>query len=454
MDYARPLQLDTTGRPLLSKDELTIKIQEHIDLYNNDTKAHHHGISIVTSHRLCWIGGTGPADVALHWHLSHVHSASKEEGGIFAGSAKIVLRFRQVGQEAPAPGHAKLSFKTGGRDEFFDQLNNALRRKEWAAPLAGAIPIGSRAASDGAAASPAVRYVPGLAGIQDRARDERAKAAADVSDAMSDLRSLSEHAKGLVQLAEEYAAKAAARAAAPLPPRSVSEGAGSDGAPPSPAPDDSGYANSVSQLVRDLGIVNPVTRAAAGTLYLQEVARQLASFLRAPLERVGGVLSLADVYSLYNRARVTDLISPDDLVEAARLLEPLHLGMHLHTFPSRLVVVRLDSFSPQGVALRLQALLAARSSSSAGKPGSAEPYVSALDVAAEWKTPLQIATQLLLVRIEATVYSSSFAFATPTSSCRPPPPSPKQTAESQGAVCRDDSIAGLRFYANRFVAAS
>lgn len=418
MDRAVPLLLDDSLRPILAKDEITLRLQEQIDLYDNDVKTHsRHGVCIVTTHRLCWIGG---AEAAIHWHLSHVHSIGKEEAGFFVGSAKIVVYFRQVGQDGPSASRAKLSFKAGGRDEFIEQLNTALRRKEWAAPIPGVSAAGARGSSDGSSA-PAVRYLPGLAGIQDRIRDEHAKAAAEVSDAMSDLRSLSEHAKRLVLLAEDYAAKAASRA-------TVKAGAASAASPGggSVSPDDdggSGYSSGVSLLVRDLGIVNPVTRAAAGTLYLQEVARQLASFLRAPLDRVGGMLSLADVYSLYNRARVTDLISPDDLVDAARLLEPLRLGMHMHTFPSQLVVIRLDSFSPQGVAQRLLVLLEERCAlSQPGRSGicGADTFLTSLDVAAAWKTPLHISLQLLL------------------------------TAESQGALCRDDSIAGLRFFSNRF----
>jgi EAP30/Vps36 family len=42
---------------------------------------------------------------------------------------------------------------------------------------------------------------------------------------------------------------------------------------------------------------------------------QLADFLRVPLERAGGMMTLPDVYCLFNRARGTELISPDDLLQ-------------------------------------------------------------------------------------------------------------------------------------------
>lgn len=49
--------------------------------------------------------------------------------------------------------------------------------------------------------------------------------------------------------------------------------------------------------------------------------RQLADFLAAPLARAGGIMPLPDVYCLYNRARGTELVSPDDLLRAVALFE-------------------------------------------------------------------------------------------------------------------------------------
>ena len=69
----------------------------------------------------------------------------------------------------------------------------------------------------------------------------------------------------------------------------------------------------------NLGIVSPVTKETAGSLYLTELARQLADFLKGPVERAGGMMPLPDVYCLYNRARGAELVSPDDLLQAVAL---------------------------------------------------------------------------------------------------------------------------------------
>lgn len=53
------------------------------------------------------------------------------------------------------------------------------------------------------------------------------------------------------------------------------------------------------------------------------------------------MMTLTDAYCLYNRARGTDLVSPDDLVDACKLFGSLGLGMHvrdLSRYPQRVVV--------------------------------------------------------------------------------------------------------------------
>lgn len=42
---------------------------------------------------------------------------------------------------------------------------------------------------------------------------------------------------------------------------------------------------------------------------------QLAAFLAAPMERAGGLMTLPDVFCLFNRARGLELVSPDDLLQ-------------------------------------------------------------------------------------------------------------------------------------------
>ena len=50
----------------------------------------------------------------------------------------------------------------------------------------------------------------------------------------------------------------------------------------------------------------------------RDLPAQLADFLRPVMERAGGMMPLPDVYCLFNRARGTELVSPDDLLAAAQ----------------------------------------------------------------------------------------------------------------------------------------
>lgn len=169
----------------------------------------------------------------------------------------------------------------------------------------------------------------------------------------------------------------------------------------------------VGKLLLDIGMINPVTKDNAGALYHQELARQLGEFLT--LEKTFPhstqvLVSLSDVYCMFNRARGSELISPDDCYYAAQLLQPLNLGFHLHTFVhSGLRVIRSDAYREDRMVQRLEKLI------------RGQRQVSSAFVALEWKISLALAQELLL------------------------------TAELGGVLCRDDSVVeGLVFYSNRF----
>lgn len=92
-----------------------------------------------------------------------------------------------------------------------------------------------------------------------------------------------------------------------------------------------------------------MTRA-SGAVFHQELARQLCDFLLPILrgERIGQqnvlsdkhMLTLQDVYCIYNRARGTDLISPMDLMKACKLFQPLGLPLRIRVFESGVIVVQ------------------------------------------------------------------------------------------------------------------
>lgn len=90
--------------------------------------------------------------------------------------------------------------------------------------------------------------------------------------------------ESMVQLAQELRSKLASQPAA--------EGAGDGDATMDPA---------VEQELIDLGIWSPVTRRLSGKRFEEDLARELADFLHQPLRRTGGMMTLHDVFCLFNR---------------------------------------------------------------------------------------------------------------------------------------------------------
>ncbi|MBZ3887942.1 Vacuolar protein-sorting-associated protein 36 [Sciurus carolinensis] len=58
---------------------------------------------------------------------------------------------------------------------------------------------------------------------------------------------------------------------------------------------------------------------------------------------IGGIMSLTEVYCLVNQAPGMELLSPEDLVNACKMLEALKLPLRLRVFDSGVMVIELQS---------------------------------------------------------------------------------------------------------------
>jgi ESCRT-II complex subunit VPS36 len=74
------------------------------------------------------------------------------------------------------------------------------------------------------------------------------------------------------------------------------------------------------KLASNTHLYSKYYRDLSGKNYFSELAKEVESFAIGVLQNFGGVLALIDLYCLYNRARGTDLISPDDLLIACEKL--------------------------------------------------------------------------------------------------------------------------------------
>nr|CAI5833942.1 unnamed protein product [Callosobruchus analis] len=65
---------------------------------------------------------------------------------------------------------------------------------------------------------------------------------------------------------------------------------------------------------------------------------------------MGGMMALTDVFCRVNRARSLELLSPEDILNACKLMESLSLPMKLYQFSSGVKVLQLSSLDSEGVA--------------------------------------------------------------------------------------------------------
>lgn len=126
-------------------------------------------------------------------------------------------------------------------------------------------------------------------------------------------------------------------------------------------------------------------------------------------------MTLTDIYCLYNRARATNLISPEDLLEAVGCMKKLELGMSERTFPSGVKVVQDDAFDDTVMAVRLKELAEEHLTL------NATSGLTAMEVSRELHISALLAHEQLL------------------------------ESEKMGYLCRDETLETTRFFPNLFV---
>jgi len=144
--------------------------------------------------------------------------------------------------------------------------------------------------------------VGGIAGIQKKMQVTSQQNQATISGAFQDLESLKSKAKDLVKVAETIQNKIKRKE----------------------LDSNSEEMKEIQSVMFNMGLAGNlsvgVSKDLAGKHYFSELAKEIEKFCGQVLERFGGVLALVDLYCLYNRARGTDLISPEDLMIACEKL--------------------------------------------------------------------------------------------------------------------------------------
>ncbi|KAL7496592.1 hypothetical protein ACHAWT_009268 [Skeletonema menzelii] len=181
-------------------------------------------------------------------------------------------------------------------------------------------------------------------------------------------------------------------------------------------------------MLENMGMASALSEKQSGSMYHKQLARQIVDFLRHndKLNKAGGMMTLTDVYCLFNRARGTNMISPDDLLKALNLMKVLGLGMSRRSFKSGVLVIQDDAFDDEVMAKKLANLASSSMKQKSESLGAGASFtddvggITVIDVSRTLKIPALLANEQL------------------------------QSAEHMGWLCRDITIEGIRYFPNLF----
>jgi len=316
----------------------------------------------------------------------------------------------------------KFSFRAGGDKVFLERLKGALVQRKWLLQSAPPVPTPSGQSNTDPMSSlngipqqsaPSPRVV-GIAGLERRGAELRANNQAVIGSAFEDLEALMTSAKEVIAMAEQFRAQSSSADSLTPEARSLLN--------------ESASALGLTTTKDMLG-----TGSTAENLYVTELSRNLAEFLtddrRGVLRREGGIISLVDLWAVFNRLRNgIELVSPLDFERAAKMWETLQLPIRLRRFKSGLLVVQERSRTDEKTIASLLAWL--RQSVADGTTDQLSGQVSAI--------------QGFGRSITAQETAERFGWSVGVAS------EELEMAEDIGALCRDQCLDGVRFWENQF----
>ena len=383
------------GRPELISEEVEVKMMEKVSVESNELiLIFDSGTLLLTNFRI----------IHLHINADRSYCAfalNLDKVKLVEDCTRTFSRTKRLRLELTVKQSIHLRFHAGGKDEMRSRIVTALERKSWVQNLPS-VSL-STAPSEEKKEEFSTRNA-GISGIMNKREREHKQVESLAKESLDDIDSLMQRARDVVKIIKKYAEYSQRK----------SESKQVDGV--SETASEMNEAAEMEDILRNIGIVSPVTRLSAGRFYHQQLARQIADLLlnHGRLERLGGVATLTDIYCLYNRARGTELVSPEDMLQAAMKMEELGLGIRLHSYSSGVLALQLRTFDENAMRNRILALSKTRS----------DRGIHASDVAEFLNISVIVAKEFLL------------------------------TAEAKGDLCRDESINGIFFYENIFLTLS
>ncbi|KAH9295024.1 hypothetical protein KI387_038612, partial [Taxus chinensis] len=408
-----PVQLTSSGRPNFRPGEVECSILDAVDLEIEDNLTYpvlRSGILMLTTLRLIWMDENSRSAGSIPLpSIAQVFSPKKSLKNMFSKPRMRLLIWVSPDGKISPLGPSKAARSVGltlvlrGHvvpDAFVARLREIMRSREWEHDSNSVENVDKQVGGvvEGDGGSSRMRAsMAGVSGILRKEQEQWEETDKSLHEAFQDLNALMSKAKEMVMLAEKMRTKLLA---------------GSTGQSGAVNDDEMGTKQEMQDWLLSVGIASPVTKETAGALYHQQLSRQLADFVKIPLERAGGMVALVDVYCMFNRARGTELISPEDLLQACAIWEKLNVSVILRRFDSGVMVIQSKARSDAEVFARITDLVV--------KPEALQTGVGASEAARTLGVAPALAKEYLLM------------------------------AESKGFLCRDDGPDGLRFYINFF----
>lgn len=345
---------------------------------------------MLTSHRLLWArpGEIARGGNALSLKLKYIQSLDDEtaSSGFFGKKKRIILNLSPPAPDkGPGPldqstaNFIKISGKSGMDPKFVSALQETVAARVWEVDQSPEKKLD-------ASSPPRIKLRTGIVGIERNLQEKQKQTDESISLAFKDLNKLMTMAKDMVGISKVISARIRERQG------DISEN----------------ETVRFKSYLMSLGIDDPVTRDGAQneSEYFRKLAQQITEMMLDPITEAGGIMSLADVFCRVNRARGLELLSPEDLINACRLMTG---PVKLRTFPSGSTVLQLESHDDETVAQETKEIVDEVKS------------LSAEELAKQVGISILLSLERLL------------------------------TTERAGYVCRDESIEGLRFYPNLFL---
>ncbi|KAL0207286.1 hypothetical protein P9112_011914 [Eukaryota sp. TZLM1-RC] len=309
-----------SSKPKFLNHEVELFSHRQVKLYLGDTKdpAFSSGILWITSHRALYKPYT--ADYKLALSLSQVVDDSIERTkGFLMHHAKLKFFIKPLPPRANSPTLPELflrfSFLSKGCAQATSSLVRALHDKAWVQ------------CSPGFSAPSVTSY--GIASGRNMIEHERDVVKSTLSG-IDDLSSLQTHAKELTALASRLSGSVA-----------EAQNKGSEVLTEAET--------NVNTVLDSLGLSSVVTKFNKSHVeFLEQVSLEVASLLKPLLTSKnnsnqipgsfvgdwGGIIGLVDAFCVANRARGTDLLSPNDFLLACQHFKSINCGLFLFDLPS------------------------------------------------------------------------------------------------------------------------